>query len=109
MQEELQALVDRFNSKVKADPGLQEELTGMQRSVAIELDEGTAFHFYLKDQRLTNVEVGRLEKADVRLMSSEKILRGLLSGEVKPMKAWALKQLRVKASLEDLARLRKFF
>ncbi len=113
IQETLQDLIDRFNDRIKTDEKLQTELEGMDRSIQIELREtnGTEYlHFFLKDMTASPIESGPLEDPDINIISSEDSITKLISGELRPMKAWATGKLKVKAkNTEDVFRLRKLF
>jgi putative sterol carrier protein len=50
-----------------------------------------------------------VENPDITITSDPKTVEELITGKMKPMKAWALKKIRIKGSLEDVMRLRKFF
>ena len=105
----LEEAVAKFNAKVEKDPGLQRELEGMERKVLIEVKEGPRYHFVLKDQRVDGVRDGPIESPDVTIIGDEATLTGLLKGELGPMRALATNRLKVKGSLEDILRIRKFF
>ncbi|MBX8637638.1 MAG: SCP2 sterol-binding domain-containing protein [Thermoplasmata archaeon] len=101
--------ISKFNSRVEKDPVLQKELEGMTRTVQVELKDGKSFCFSLQKNRMGDLHEGRLENPDIKIVSDEATLSGLLTGTVRPMKAWATKKVQFKASLEDLMRIRKFF
>jgi len=42
-------------------------------------------------------------------MTDPQTLEGLISGKIRPMKALALRKLKLKGDFEDLLRFRKFF
>jgi putative sterol carrier protein len=50
-----------------------------------------------------------VENPDITITSDPKTVEDLINGKMKPMKAWALKKIKIKGSLEDVMRLRKFF
>lgn len=101
--------IGKFNSKVEKDQVLQKELEGMIRTVQVELKDGKSYCFSLQNNRMGDLHEGRLENPDIKIVSDEATLSGLLTGTVRPMKAWATKKVQFKASLEDLMRIRKFF
>jgi putative sterol carrier protein len=109
MKDMLNDLVAKFNAKVEADAALRNELEGVAKTVLIELKDGTKYHIVLKDQKLSPVQDGGVPAADVTLVTDAATLRGLLTREIGPWKAYALGKIRLKGNLEDLARFRKFF
>ena len=109
MKEMLEGLIAKFNAKVESDPGLRVELRDLTKTVLIELKDGTKYHFTLKDQRVAQLLDGGVEDADITIMTDADTLGSLIRREVGPFKAYATGKLRLKGSLEDLARFRKFF
>ena len=109
IEERINGAIAKFNARVESDAVLQRELDGMKRTVQVELKDGRSFCFSLQDNRMGDFHEGRLENPDIKIVSDEATLSGLLTGTVRPMKAWATKKVQFKASLEDLMRIRKFF
>lgn len=113
IQQTLQDLLNRFNERIKTDDKLQRELKGMDRSVQIELDDpdGTRYlHFFVRNMTASNIDGGSLEDPDINIISSEDSIQKLISGDLRPMKAWATGKLKIKAkNTEDIFRLRKLF
>jgi putative sterol carrier protein len=113
MPEELKSLLEgaigKFNAKAAEDPKLAEELEGVERKVMVDVTDGPKYNFKIENKRMTPILDGAIDAPDVTLSGDMATMLGLLKKEIKPMKAFALKKIRVKASLEDLMRLRKFF
>lgn len=109
MRDLLEALITKFNAKVDADPTLSAEIGDLQKTVLIELSDGTKWHFTLKDRHVTGLLDGGVEHADIALLTDADTLRGLLLREIGPFKAYATGKLKFKGSLDDLLRFRKFF
>jgi putative sterol carrier protein len=104
----LDDLVMKFNQKAERDEALQEELEGITRKVQIDLGS-EQYKFILENKRIGSFTEGRIENPDISLISDPRTIEDLVSGKMKPMKAWALKKLKIKGSLDDVLRLRKFF
>ncbi len=109
MRDLLEGVIAKFNAKVDSDPALSEEIGDMQKTVLIELKDGTKWHFVLKDRHVAGLLDGGVDKADIALITDAETLRGLLLREIGPFKAYATGKLKFKGSLDDLARFRKFF
>lgn len=109
MRDLLEGVIAKFNAKVDADPALRDEIGDLEKTVLIELKDGTKWHFTLKDRHVAGLLDGGVEKADITLITDVETLRGLLLREIGPFKAYATGKLRFKGSLDDLARFRKFF
>jgi len=102
-------IISRFNGKAAADDKLRSELAGVNRTVLIILDDGRNYNFSLSDSRASDLIIGPIENPDVSIESNEETIEALYKGEMRVMKALALKKVRIKGSFEDLLRLRKFF
>jgi putative sterol carrier protein len=109
MREMLEDLLRKFNSKVASDPGLRAELRELTKTVLIELKDGAKYHFTLKDEHVAGLLDGGTDQADITISTDAETLKALIRREVGPFKAYATGKLRLKGSLEDLARFRKFF
>ena len=109
LRPKLEEAIGKFNKKAAEDPKLAQELEGIKRVVLIDCNDGPKFHFTLENKRMTPLADGPVDNAEVKIVSDSETLMKLLTGELKPMKAWALKKVKIDASLEDLMRLRKFF
>ena len=109
MREVLEGLIATFNAKVAADPALHAELGDLTKTVLIELKDGTKYHFTLNDQKVAGLLDGGVEQADITISTDPETLKALIRREMGPFKAYATGKIRLKGSLEDLARFRKFF
>ena len=104
----LDDVVAQFNAKVASDEALRRELAGVRKKVQVDLGP-EQYYFILADCKVAGVCDGCVERPDITIISDEETVRKLHCRELKIMKAWALKKIRVKGSLEDIMRLRKFF
>jgi len=109
MRELLEEAVRKFNERAGSDAKLTKELEGVVRTVLVDLKDGSKYHFTLKDQRIGPVAEGPADQPDITILSDAVTLTALLKKEMGPMKAYATQKLKIKASLEDVIRLRKFF
>jgi putative sterol carrier protein len=100
--------IARFHDRVEKDPALKKELEGVYKKVNINLCT-ESYHFYLENSRVEGFDTGLIDGADIIIESDCQTVTDLYSGKMKIMKAWALRKIRIKGSLEDVMRLRKFF
>jgi len=105
----LRDIISKFNQKAADDEKLRSELAGVNRTVLIHLDDGRKFNFSLSDSKASDLASGPIENPDISIESNEETIEALYKGEMRVMKAIALKKIRVKGSMEDLLRFRKFF
>ncbi|OGS48784.1 MAG: hypothetical protein A3K68_00170 [Euryarchaeota archaeon RBG_16_68_13] len=109
MREQLEGLIAKFNARVEKDAKLREELRGIERTVVLDLKDGTKYHFVLKDAHVDVLLEGGADGADLTIISDRQTVQGLLAGEIGPFKAYATGKLKVKGDIEDILRFRKFF
>ncbi len=109
MRDLLEGLIAKFNDKVKTDLALREEIGDLTKTVLIELKDGTKYHFVLRNQQVEGLRDGGVEHPDITIVTDRDTLRGLILREIGPFKAYALGKIKLKGSLEDLTRFRKFF
>ena len=109
MRELLEKTIARFNEKAKTDVKLRSELEGIERKVLLDLKDGTMYNFLLKDAHVDGLNDGKVDSPDITIIADRGTLEALYKREIGPMKAIALQKLKVRASIEDMLRLRKFF
>jgi len=109
MEEQIQKLIDDFNERAKTDEKLKESLKGKVRSVLITFTDGESYNFRLEECQLVDFKVGALGKADIMVTSDMATFQAILNKEISPLKAYASKKIKFKASLSDLLTLKKFF
>jgi putative sterol carrier protein len=104
----LEKAAQRFNERACTDEALHKELTGMSRMVLVDL--GTEkYNFELRECSVPSINDGVPDSPpDITIVSDPETLQKIVSGEMKVMKAWALKKVRIRGSLDDVLRLRKF-
>ena len=108
VKEILQSTIDRFHKKVECDPRLREELNGIKKTVNIDLG-CESYHFTLENAHIDSLCEGLLDCSDLVILSDPQTVEDMYSGKMKVMKAYALRKIRIKGSMEDVMRLRKLF
>lgn len=109
MKDLIEQAVQKFNAKAQSDDKLRKELEGVERRIVVDCRDGPKYNFILKDTQIGPVGEGPLEGAEVTIVGDTGTLTALLKKEMGPMKAYATGKLKIKASLEDVLRLRKLF
>ena len=109
IEDYLNAAIVEFNKKGESDPKLQKEMQGVRRVVEVEVSDGDTYNFVLENAHVSGLQKGKVQNPDIRVIGSSETFDLLWKRELRPMKALALKKIQVKASLEDMLRLRKFF
>ena len=109
VRDKIEEAIEKFNKMVHEDPKLQKEVQGIVRRVQIVLEDGPSYHFVLDNGHIDGLLDGPLGEAEVTVTTDTATLEGIFSGEVNALRAYATKKLKLKASLQDLMTLRKFF
>lgn len=109
VRELLEQTVEKFNEKSRTDEKFRRELKGLRKTVQLELDDGRAYHFNLRDTLIDGVHDGKKEGADILIFTDADTFRDIVNGEMSPMRAYATKKIKFKASLSDMLMMRKFF
>ena len=108
IKDSLLEMIDRFHRKLEGDEKMRAELSGIVRKVNLDLGN-EKFSFVLDNGRVHSFSEELLDSPDILVMTDTQTLEGLISRRIKPMKALALRKLRLKGDFEDLLRFRKFF
>ncbi len=101
--------IEKFRKKIAEDEKIKKELEGVTRSVNIDVIDKEGFSFVLDNGDIKDFKHGILDETDINVTATEEDFVALFKGELKPMRAWATKRLKIKASLEDILKVRKFF
>jgi putative sterol carrier protein len=110
MKDLLNEQIKKFNERIKTNDKLQAEMEGIERSIQIEITDGSTYHTILKDKQASDLAEGEIDNPDIVITSDSATINGLMKKEISPIKAFLItKKLKIKASLEDKLRLRKFF
>ena len=109
MRDLLEDAIRKFNERAQKDEKLSRDLEGIERKVFVDCKDGPKFNFLLKDKQIGPLAEGPVDAPDVTILSDSATLTALLKKEMGPMKAYATQKLKIKASLDDVLRLRKFF
>ncbi len=110
VEEYFNDMIRKFNEKAATDPKFEAELKGLKKKlVQIVVTDGETYHFTLENARVGPLSKGAVEAPDILVSGSTETYNQLMSGELRPMKAYATRKLQVKGTLEDILRLRKFF
>ena len=109
LEEHLNAAIEKFNKAVEEDPKLKAEVADKVRTVQLIIEDGPSYHFILDHGHVDGIRDGGSANAEITVTSDMETMEGIFSGEVSALRAYATKKLKLKASLQDLMTLRKFF
>ena len=104
MMDLLEELVRKFNEKVDESEKLFEKLKEISRTIKIELDETVFYHMRMVNGKIVDIlpeAVKEPELPDLRILTDAVTFEGILNKTVKPLKAYALKRIKIKGALKD--------
>jgi len=106
--DECRNVLEKMAGKVAKKSGELELEDGFERTLAVELtDLGQAFSAKLSGGKLTDLLESDATDAQVRILIASDDLIALSKKELKPAKAFLTGKIKIKASVKDLAKLRK--
>jgi putative sterol carrier protein len=108
IKDSIQRMIDRFHTRIENDDKLKAELNGIVKRVNLDLGN-EKYSFVLDNGNVNSFQDGLLENPDILVMTDPVTLEGLITRKIKPMKALALRKLRLKGDFEDLLKFRKLF
>jgi len=108
MQEQIQALIDKFHRKMEKEPDVKKEIEHLEKSFNIDLGS-ESYSMKLKNAQIYDFVPQLLPEADVTLTTTPENLQGLIDGTLRPMRAYVLKKVQIKGKIDDLMFLKKFF
>lgn len=109
IEEFLRDAIKKFNERRETDEKLRKDVGDLNKKLLISLDNGKSFHFEISGGVAGELRVGAIDDADITVESDEETLKAIFNKDLKVMKALALKKIRVKASLQDMIRIRNIF
>jgi len=107
-EETLRGFIDRFNERARNDPELAREIAGMDKKAVVDLTT-EVWSFHLRDGQVHDLQSGAIENPDITITTDQETFEALVDGRIKPMKAFALRKVRIKGDIDDILRLRKLF
>jgi len=100
----LENMVSKFNQKVDDSEMLFERLKEVSRTIQIELDENVFYHMRMINGKIVEIVPEALkepELPDLRILTDSRTFEGIMNKTVKPLKAYALKKIKIKGALKD--------
>lgn len=104
---QIQGMVDKFNKKSDEDEKLRNELGHLNKTFMIDL--GTeAYSMKLENSKIKDFKAEAIENSDITVIISPENLQAMIDGELRPMKAYITKKIKIKGNIQDLMFLKKF-
>jgi len=97
-----------FNRKVDTEPDFRALVANFNKTIFFSLEDGGRYCFSLVNGYVPEIKEGTPLRFDIKIMTNTENLLALLSGKLDPMQAMMTRKLRVSASLQDVAWLKRF-
>jgi putative sterol carrier protein len=108
MRDSIQTMIDKFHKKAESDEKVREKMKDVVKTVNIDL--GTeSYSLRLENARIHDFREGMTDTADIVFTSTPENMKAMISGELRPMKAYFTKKFTVKGKFEDLLHLKSLF
>lgn len=107
MEEMLKKIVEEFNKKAE-NKKLKNKISELDRKIVIEIIDDKTYHMHLCNGKISNFGVGEID-SDIKIIFDSITLRKLINKEMSPIKAYATKKLKIKASITDLLKIKSLF
>ncbi|AGI48325.1 SCP-2 sterol transfer family [Thermoplasmatales archaeon BRNA1] len=108
MEAQIQGLIDKANQRMSEDEKVRKEVENLVKTFNIDLGE-EKYSFKLENAVISDFRCEMLPAADVVLTSTPETLTKLIDGDMRPMRAYVTKKIKIQGKINDLMVLKKFF
>lgn len=107
LQKMFEEKIIEFNNKVDESESLRDELAHLNKTFTLDL--GTEIYsMTLENSKIKDFKPEGLEDADVIVTSTPESVVALIEGDLRPMRAYLTKKIKIKGKIQDLMFLKKF-
>ena len=99
--------VAEFNKKIDEKESLRNELAHLNKTFTLDLDT-EVYSMVLEDSKIRDFKPEAIEDADVVVTSTPETVVALIEGDLRPMRAYLTKKIKIKGKIQDLMFLKKF-
>jgi len=104
----IQEMIDKFHRKVEKDEKVREKLSGVVKTVNIDL-ETESYSLRLDNAQIVDYKEGMVDGADILFKTTPENLQAMIDGTLRPMRAYITRKFTVKGKLEDVMYLKSLF
>ena len=108
MEDVLKEWLDKAKKKMEEDEKMREDLKEFEGVFLLDVTDGESYHVTINKGDVGDLTKGKVDEPRLTVTADTETLTALMSGELSPMKAFALRKIKLKGSFEDIIRLRKF-
>ena len=107
MQERIEHIVVKFNERSDEDERLRKDMAHLKKAFMMDLGS-EVYSMKLENSKVGDFKAERIENADIILTSTPETIEAMMNGELRPMRAYITKKIRINGNIKDLMFLKKF-
>ncbi len=107
MEPEVQKLIEKFRKKIADHEEIRKEVEPIEKTFCVDLGE-EVYSFKLSHAEIVDYKPERLENAAVTITTTPENFKALVDGDLRPMRAYVTKKIKIKGKIDDLMHLKKF-
>ena len=108
MEAKIQELIDKCNNKMAENEEMRKEGESRKKAYNFDLDT-EKYSMKLENAKIGDFKPEFAEDADAVVTTTPEYFEQLLSGDLRPMRAYITKKITIKGKIQDLMFLKKFF
>jgi putative sterol carrier protein len=103
----LECIRERFNERSQTDPEFRKSLGGFDRTISFSLSDDADYFMSVVNGKVPSIQKGKPLSANIKITTNKKNFIGILSGQLDPMKAMLSGMIKISASIQDIAWMKK--
>lgn len=108
MEEVLKEWLEKAKKKMEEDEKIKEEIKDFDGAFQLVVTDGDSYYVIIKNGDVGELKKGKADNVRLSVTADTETIKALMGGEMSPMKAFALRKIKINGSFEDILRLRKF-
>ncbi len=107
IQERIERIVIKFNERSDEDERLRKDMAHLKKAFMMDLGS-EVYSMKLENSKVGDFKAERIENADIILTSTPETIEAMMNGELRPMRAYITKKIKINGNIKDLMFLKKF-
>ena len=104
-EEDIQKMIGNFERRMAKDEDAKKKVQEIKKTINIDLGE-EHYSFRVEDAAVKDYKKELLEEADITLITTPENLHLIVEGELRPMRAYVTKKIKIKGKIEDVLHLK---
>lgn len=103
----LECIRETFNTRSQNEPEFRKSIAGFDRTISFSLTDDDDYFMSVVNGLVPAIQKGKPISANIKITTNKKNFVAILSGQLDPMKAMLAGMIKVSASLQDIAWMKK--